>query len=170
MMRFICLFLACIVLVNPVLVVAQNITDLSPSDGAYSSAQKAVKGGYMPVYGGGKFLGDNSVSRKELAVVLDKLLNATDQTNLSLSRAEIQELVYLARTFKTTFTELESLLSAQKDRISLLENTQKNLNHDNSQMIEEMKALKEEIKGYQDQQLFMWIGIGAAALVGIIIK
>ena len=54
------------------------ISDVSPSEGAYPSIKRVVKGGYLSLYGN-TFEGNQKVSRKELAIAIDRLLNQMDK-------------------------------------------------------------------------------------------
>jgi hypothetical protein len=152
---------------NPVLLLAQNINDVPSTDALYPAAQRVVKEGYLSLYTGGKFQGDQTVSRRELALVLDRLLSSMDQKGLTLSKLDFQELSTLAKNFKSSFSDLDTKANEDKGTLTQVSDEQKALNHDLTKMNDE---LKEEIKSMQSQQLFMWAGIGAAALIGIIVK
>jgi hypothetical protein len=159
-----CLFL---LIAIPQLTLGQPIKDVSKSDSSYRAINKAVKYGYLPLLTGHTFQGSQAVTRKELAVIIDKLLKKVNQSNLSLTESEIQELANLSRTFKGTFTSSETSLGQVSNDISLILEEQKVLNADVSKTQEIIDELKRE---NEQQKLHMWVGIGIAAALGIMIN
>jgi len=149
---------------------AQSIGDVSKGDPAYSSIRKSVKGGYLSLFEGNQFNGSNSITRKEAAVVIDKLLDEVHESRLELNKAEVQELLSLSNSFKNYLENSETRLNSLEGTHSQLGAEQRVLNHDVSRVNEELQTeLNQLKKDNQNQQLFMWIGIAAAAIVGIAI-
>ena len=119
------------------------------------------KEGYLSLYSGGLFRGDQAISRKEMALVLDRMLTSFDQRGLNLNKTDLQELSFLAKNFKKSFSELETRLNEDKGTLGRVDDEQKSINHDLTKLNEE---LKEEVKVLRSQQMFMWAGIGVAAI------
>jgi len=120
----------------------------------------------MSLFQGGKFQGGRQVYRKELAIAIDRLLMRIDKKGLNLSKADLQELSQLSKTFKLSLSNTDNRVLSNRGELELLANEQRVLNHDLSRSNE---ALRSEISGLKDQQLYMWIGIGAAALLGALL-
>ena len=157
----------------------QSISDVPRSDAAYSSIKKAVKKGYLSLFSNKKFNADKSISRKEMALILDKLLSKIDTQNLDLSQSELEELENLSKTFKNNLTNLENNLNVSQDLIDQVKDEQIILHTevskivDNVSKIDETKSgnqtnvtqLKNEITNLkQTQEQYFWIAIGGCAL------
>lgn len=149
---------------------AQTISDVSVKDSSYPAISRAVKEGYLPLYNDDSFLGGQPVSRREMAVIIEKMLSDSDQQTLNFSRGDIQELKTLLKAFKTYMSDYDSAAKVSRLSIAKVENEQKVLNTDLSRMNETLTQKMETMKKEQQEQNFlMWIGIGAAAFLGIAI-
>lgn len=147
----------------------QVIIDVPKSDPYYSSVENVVDKGYMSIFGN-QFFGDRTITRKELAIVIDRLHTRLENTN-QLSETEAKELSVLSQKFKTFLTENETKANASSDNLSSIANEQKVINHDltkiNAELKEELKELKQE---QETQKLHTWIGIGAVGLIALIVN
>jgi hypothetical protein len=168
-------------------IMAQAIKDVPNSDPSYDVINTAIKSGYLPLYSDNTFQSTQPVTRKEMALILDKLLSG--DSNADLTKVQIQELLGLSKSFKSKsvqFDKIQTDLSAEQRR---LDDEQKVINTDISRLsselastnmtIVEMKnnnaadasrnveitALKKEI---EDQRLSMWVAIGISIILGII--
>ncbi len=135
---------------------AEKISGESAMDG-----KRAYQEGYLD------FRGNTSLSRKEIAVMLDKLLDRMDQRSLNLSKSEIQEVAQLAKSFKNYLMEYETHRNRWNEDYKLMGDEHRSLHHDVSQLTDEVKMLKKE---KEETHLYMIIGIISAAALGIIIK
>ena len=86
----------------------QNIADVSPGDRSYSPIKSSVKKGYLSLYSDNTFRPDQSLTRKEVAIMLDQILKYVDSNKLSISSADIQDLNRLSQTFRESFVNIES--------------------------------------------------------------
>lgn len=160
------LFLLGIVLNTLIFAAAGEISDIPKSDAAYSAINISISKGYLPLDSERNFYPQKAITRKELALSIDKLLTEIKRNKIILTPTEIQELNHLSQSFKSSYTEIDK-------RIAKLEldntNTQlefKTLHQDisqtNTKIEEKLEILKKEKKN-------MWIAIIAAGLLGIII-
>ena len=83
----------------------QKITDVPASDAAYPAIKRSVEKGYFTLMDGNKFLPEQGVNRKELALLLDRLDELTKKA--SLSAGDIIELKSFSKQF---FRRLKKLL------------------------------------------------------------
>jgi septal ring factor EnvC (AmiA/AmiB activator) len=145
---------------------AQSISDVSSKDGAYKAVQTTVKDGYLSLFSGNKFRPTQAVSRKEMAIVIDQLIKNAQDSNISLTKAEIQELEHLSKSFKTEYADLKTQINTFVTNQE--SNTQeiKTLHHDITKL---NIQLQDEIAELKKQRRYTWMGIGAAALLGIIL-
>lgn len=147
-------------------ITAQSISDVSAKDGAYKAVQTTVKDGYLSLFSGNKFKPGQAVSRKELAIVIDQLIKNAKDSKISLTKTEIQELEHLSKSFKTEYADLKEQISTFVTNQD--SNTQeiKTLHHDITRL---NIQLQDEVTELKRQRRYTWIGIGAAALLGIIL-
>jgi len=142
---------------------AQQISDVKKNDPAYSPIKKSVQNGYLSLFQGNEFAPRRSITRKEMAVIIDKLLAETEEQNLNLSPNEIQQLTTLSASFKGYIENNETQLNKLNGTFGQLEDDQKVLHHDITQLNEILRLEKETNKR---SQIYMWIGIATAALLG----
>lgn len=62
-----------------------SFSDISSSDWAYTEVAKAVKAGYLIGYGDKTIGASNSISRQEVAVIVDRLLNLPETASTGTS-------------------------------------------------------------------------------------
>ena len=146
-------------LILPSLLSAQDIRDVPDKDGASPAIKRSVKEGYLPLYQNKKFKPGQSINRRELAIAIDKLLDEINSKNLLLNKVQIQELTHLSSSYKPAFTTMRTEVDSLSERIQKLQSENSQLHHDLSRLEDEHKK----------QSLMMWIGIGCAALLGMVI-
>ncbi len=148
---------------------AQAISDVPKTDPAYPAISGAVKNGYLSLSSDNKFQGSNPITRLELAIFLDRL--SSDTSGTELTKPQIQELQQLAKSYKNNFLTIDTAIASQNSTVTTVmnntANTYKDLWQINDDLREEIRSMKEE---NERNQLYMWIGIGAAAISGIILK
>ena len=157
--------LATLMIASP-LAYAQTINDVAKSDGAYPAVLSAVRGGYLSVFKDGVFDANRPVSRKELAVVIDRIVNQAEPSAV-LTKTDQQELTQLSKTFKNVLTDVDTRLRTQQDQLKLVLDEQKVLHHDISQTQDQFQ---QEIKGVREQQTYLWVGVGVAAFLAFLVK
>lgn len=161
--RFCFIFLAVLM---PNGLFSQTITDVPRTDPSYSAISSAIKSGYLSLFSDNTFQGSGPITRREMAIFLEKLSN---DTGTGLTKVQMQELQQLAKSYKTAFVNLDSKVASQNVGLTtVMQNTAavyQDLWQVNDGLQKEMKALKEE---NERNQLYMWIGIGAALVLGFI--
>jgi hypothetical protein len=143
---------------------AQSISDVSRKSGDYNSVKRIVRDGYLPLFSENKFNGNRSVSRKEFALAIDKILNKVDQKGLNLKKAEIQELVNLSKSFKKYLVNYDISRKLVTKQLGIIEGDQKEIHYDLSEIDYNVKKLKKE---NQDQFMYMIGGFLIAVAVGV---
>lgn len=164
---------ACFVLIFSLLLMpllhAQSISDVPKTDPAYPAISSAIKDGYLSLSSDNSFQGSKPITRRELAIFLDRLVSDTSGTQLT--KPQIQELQQLSKSYKNNFLNLDTAIASQNSSVTTVMNntasTYKDLWKINDDLKEEIKSMREE---NERNQLYMWLGIAAAAVTGIIIK
>lgn len=152
----------------PVVIFSQSISDVPKADPSFPAISKSIKLGYLSLFDGDNFQPDQPVSRKELAVVLEKLsvdLNQ-DSSSTLISKGDAQELKNFMKIYKKFIVEHEGVAKAAESRLALSEGEQKVLNTDMSKLNNELKA---EISTLRQEQLYLWVGVVGSAILGSII-
>jgi hypothetical protein len=143
-------------------ILAQDITDVSKADRAYSSINNSIKKGYLSLYSDNTFRPDQPLTRKEIAIMIDLILNYVDDTQLSISQSDLSDLKKLATTFRESFLLVESDLKSLSDVTSNLDEEQKLVQYN-------ITESQDQFKHIQKQHKYLWLGVGIAAVLGILI-
>ena len=130
----------------------QKITDVPTSDAAYPAIKRSVAKGYFSLMDGTKFLPDQSVNRKELALLLDRMDSISKKATLSAN--DIVQLKSFSKQFKTYLESQQNSKVLVDSEVKMVKTEQKTINYDVSRVEEKL----------QQQELFMWIGIGLGVL------
>jgi len=141
------------------LAAAPVMTDLPKNDPAYPAAQKAVNAGYLSLFSEGRFLPDRPITRKEMALILDRVLKSDGSLDLKLTKADIQELQNLSKQFKGYLVDQDKSAHTFSQRMMAAESEQKVLHYEQSRLVESNKKLK---KDAEEQKNLLWIAIGLA--------
>ncbi len=148
---------------------AQTISDVPKTDPAYPAISTAIKDGYLSLSADNTFQGSKPITRRELAIFLDRLVSDTSGTQLT--KPQIQELQQLSKSYKNNFLNLDTAIASHNSTVTSIMNntssTYKDLWKINDELKEEIRSMREE---NERNQLYMWLGIAAAAVTGIIIK
>ncbi|PRX29890.1 S-layer family protein [Orenia metallireducens] len=134
---------------------ATKIDDISSSHWAYKSVKELVEKGYMSLYEGNEFKGENKVSRYELAKVIAKILNNIEQGQVVPEKGDVLTLKNLASEFRSELVEVISQNEDLKDEVNKLDKEQKVLKEDvvntnyrinqlQQEVVKLLKSLKEE--------------------------
>lgn len=159
----------------PTLILAQSISDVPRTDPAFFAVSRSVREGYLSLFEGDIFQGQQPVSRKELAIIIDKLLssdlnqNNESNTNAAVTKADMQELKNFMRSYKKYVMDNETTSKLSESRLVLTEGEQKVLNTDISKLNSLNNDLKSEIASLKQEQLYLWIGVVGSAVLGSII-
>ncbi|MGA0241565.1 MAG: S-layer homology domain-containing protein [Candidatus Marinamargulisbacteria bacterium] len=137
----------------------RRISDVPSSDPAYGAIYSAVDQGYFTLVDDQKFLPNQSVTRKELAVLIARLDALT--TASALSSSDINEL-------KNFSTQFKSYLASQKNEqvlvgseVTRVKTEQKTLNYDISRLED---AVQQVEKSRKEQQVYLWVALGLGVL------
>jgi hypothetical protein len=162
MIKIIISILTMIALTGPLWAIAIN--DVSQSDAAYKAIEKSVNDGYLPLDNSQSFKPNRNISRRELAISIDKLIDEINKKNLSLSPTEVKELNHLSKSFKKAYSTNESRLS--KLELSS-KNSQAEFNILHTDLSKTNDDLQSNITELKKQQKYMWIAIVVSAILGL---
>ena len=141
-----------------------EIKDVPKSDAAYKAIKKSINDGYLPLDNSQNFRPNHTISRRELAISINKLIDQVKQQNISLTTTEIKELNHLSKSFKPSYSKNESRLAKLelKDQ-----NIQSEFNTIHADISKTNDTLQNEINNLKKQRTYMWIAIVASALLGL---
>ncbi|MBT5856570.1 hypothetical protein HOH87_08075 [bacterium] len=142
-------------------VVAATVSDVPVTDPAYQAVKQSVDQGYLPLFQGSRFLPDQAVSRKELAVVMDKLIAAENARDLDLTDSEKKELARLAKSFKAYLAKQDNAAGAVQGQVTGIAKEQKVLHYDMTKVTDEMTMITTE---QEAQKNLTWVAIGLGVL------
>ena len=145
-------------------VFAASINDVSSSDGAYKAIENSVDEGYLPVDSEQNFNPNRSVTRRELAITIDKLIEESKKNNLSLTTAEIRELNSLSKSFKKNHSSTQSRLSKLELKTNNYDSEFKTVHTDITKTNDKLQSEVEDLK---KQRKIMWIAIVVSGLLGL---
>ncbi|MCK8827948.1 S-layer homology domain-containing protein [Natroniella acetigena] len=138
----------------PVLAGGQ-IEDVSSEHWAYQSVVKLVERGYMSLYEGNKFQGEDEVTRYELAEIIAKMLENIEQGRVAAEDDDMLTLKKLATEFREELVEVmkhnkeleEGIEELEKEQLIIREdliNTNDRINDLGQQASEIIEDLEEE--------------------------
>ena len=139
---------------------AQIINDINKTDGAYPAIKKSVNNGYLSLFSDNSFRPDQTISRKEAAIIINLLIAKIQSQTVSLSTTEIKELDHLAKTFKGTFSELDDELSRLIKKMTSISDEQVSIRH-------ELAEYKLQVNKLEKQNRYLWIGLAITFIFGI---
>ena len=140
-------------------VFAQQISDVSAKSAEYSAVQHSVNKGYFSLVDGNQFLPNQSVTRSELALILQRLDTLSAKSDLS--NQDIAELKDFSVRFKKYLANQETSTEVVGSEVSLIQNEQKAINYDISRLEEKVQIVKKKRK---EQETFLWIALGLSVL------
>jgi len=154
-----------------------TVSDVSPKDPAFGAITQSLRQGYFRLDTGNQFLPDTAVTRKEMASILDQLLD-TDANN-ELTRVQVQELLNLAKTFKSHTLSTSQTTSDLATSHTRLSTEQTVLHTDLSRLTDRLATLEQQVQALSSDNIrlqkqsndhFNWLllGLFASAIVGII--
>lgn len=135
------------------------ITDVSSSDTSFPAIKRSIDNGYFSLLDGTKFLPDQKVSRKEMAILLDRL----DQLNqkASLSSDDIIQLKAFSQKFIDYLESQQNTKVLVDSEVDLIKNEQKTLNYDISRLEDHIQMVEKRRK---EQEIYIWLGVGLGVL------
>jgi len=148
-----------VLMISMVCYAQQTITDVPTSDAAFPAIKRSVDKGYFTLMDGNKFLPEQGVNRKELALLLDRLDELT-QTAL-LSDGDITELKRFSKQFKQTMESQQNAKGFVDSEVNLIKTEQKTINYDISRVEDHIQQVE---KTRKEQELYIWLGVGLGVL------
>lgn len=146
-------------------IIAQ-IADVEEADPSYKAMQKTITEGYFSLDEDNNYNPKKAVTRKEAALILDKLGSNTQYKNINLTKTEIQELNQLAKTFKGNISSTDEILKRIAAKNAELEVEQDTIHNDMTKLNWE---LKQELAEMKKQRQYLWLGIGLATFLGVVV-
>ena len=137
----------------------QSITDVASSDPAYPAIKRSVDNGYLTLMDGTKFLPDQAVNRKELAILLDRMDSLTKKA--ALSPNDIVELKSFSKQFSTYLASQQNSQGLVDSEVNLIKTEQKTINYDMSRIEEHIQEVE---KTRKEQEVYIWLGLGLGIL------
>lgn len=137
----------------------QKITDVPASDAAFPAIKRSVDKGYFTLMDGHKFLPEQGVNRKELALLLDRLDDLTQKA--SLSAGDIIELKNFSKQFKRTMESQQNTKGFMDSEVNLIKTEQKTINYDISRLEDHIQQVE---KTRKEQEIYIWLGVGLGVL------
>ena len=137
----------------------QKITDVPSSDAAYPAIKRTVEKGYFTLMDGTKFLPDQGVNRKELAILLDRMDTLTKKTALSAN--DIVELKSFSTQFKSYLEAQQNTKGLVDSEVTLIKTEQKTINYDISRVEDHIQQVE---KTRKEQEIYIWLGVGLGVL------
>ncbi len=145
-----------------------EISDVPKSDPAFPAIQRSVNSGYLLAYGN-QFRPNDAISRKEMAILIDRMLTLLDKGPVNLNDAEKQELGHLSKTYKQYLSTLELTVNDHTSRLGKAESEQETLRFDISKTQSDLQDRIDELKvENRKQHKFIILGIITAAIVGLL--
>ena len=137
----------------------QRITDVPASDAAYPAIQRTVDKGHFTLADGSKFLPNQTVTRKEMALLLDRM----DQLNqkASLTSGEIVELKNFSKQFRSYLEDQQNSKGLVDSEVTQIKKEQKTINYDISRLEDNIQQV-EKIR--KEQEIYIWVGLGLGVL------
>lgn len=148
-----------IVLISVSCFAQQKISDVPASDAAYPAIQRTVDNGHFTLVEGSKFLPNQTVTRKELALLLDRMDALNKKATLSSS--EILELKSFSKQFGSYLEDQQNSKGLMDTEVSQIKNEQKTINYDISRLEDNIQQV-EKIR--KEQEIYIWVGLGLGVL------
>jgi len=120
------------------------ITDVPNNDPSYNYISDSITGGYLTLLKDRTFAPELSVTRREMSLIISKLIDDIEAKKLDLSKAELQELMNLAKNFKTYLVSTDTFWNKSENRLKKLEEGQEVLDKDINKLTEQIETLRKE--------------------------
>ncbi|RAP33549.1 hypothetical protein DID75_01930 [Candidatus Marinamargulisbacteria bacterium SCGC AG-410-N11] len=166
-MKLFCLFILSIMIFESTLLLSVPIKDIKKNDISYKAVKNVVNQGFLPLYSNNAFKPNQPLSRKEAAVIINKILSKMNSNQDMFSLTEISQLKEISGNFKNSYSSFDTNLNGIKLDTKLIKEEQKNIQHD---MIEINDKMKTEIQTLKKQRTIMWFGIGGSILLSLFIR
>ncbi|AGB40947.1 putative S-layer protein [Halobacteroides halobius DSM 5150] len=123
----------------------KKIEDISQDHWAYQSVVKLINQGYLSLYDGNKFKGEEAVTRYQLAKVLNKIIQNVEQKQVSLQKKDILTLKKLATEFRSELVSVMSKTNKLEKKVDSLSDQQTILKEDIIKTNHKISNLRQEL-------------------------
>tara|TARA_S200000501_G_C20484207_1_gene595258 strand:+ start:167 stop:649 length:483 start_codon:yes stop_codon:yes gene_type:complete len=137
----------------------QKISDVPASDAAYPAIQRTVDKGHFTLVEGSKFLPNQSVTRKELALLLDRMDELNEKA--TLTSTEILELKNFSKQFRSYLEDQQNSKGMVDSEVMQIRKEQKTINYDISRVEEHVQEVE---KTRKEQEIYIWAALGLGVL------
>ncbi|MFA5879953.1 MAG: S-layer homology domain-containing protein [Candidatus Margulisiibacteriota bacterium] len=120
------------------------INDVPPNDPTYNYISNSISDGYLTLLKDKNFAPDQPVTRREVSIIINKLLDEIEVKKTDLSKAELQELTNLSKTFKTYLVSSDTFWNKSEGRLKKIEADQTVNNNDINKLSEQLENLRRE--------------------------
>ena len=148
-----------LILLTPLIVEAAKLSDIDSKDPAYPAVKSAIDNRYFTLVDGTKFLPNQTVTRKELAIIIDRINNLNKKAELT--SAEIIELKEFSTQFKSYLENQYNQKELVDSEVGFVKNEQKTINYDLSRIEENIQNIE---KARKEQDVYIWLGLGLGIL------
>ena len=136
-----------------------TIVDVPVSDPSYPAIQRTLEKGYFTIMDGGQFLPNQAVSRKELALMLDRMDALAEKA--ALSPNDIIELKSFSSTFSSYLESQQNTKQLMGEDVGQIKTEQKTIHYDMSRLEDHVDMVEKKQK---EQEVWMWAAIGLGVL------
>ena len=135
-----------------------SIQDVAVSNRSYPAIQQSLDAGYMVLDSQNRFNPNQSISRQDMATIIQKFDSKIKQKYFNLSQSDFEELLHLSNSFKTYIVNVES-------DITQLTDAQTGLTTDYMTLRSAHDTLAgEHLKLQKRETQTRWIALGAGLL------
>lgn len=124
-----------------------GIRDVSFDDVSYFSIKKSVDEGYF-FLDKGKFKPLDSTTRKDIAIVIDKLSEDIKKGRLLLTGSEMQDLRHLSRSTRLAISSLKSKIDKVESDLNAYKGEVKALRYDIEKLMRNVALYQKSIEEY----------------------
>ena len=164
MKLFVCLMFVGVLCAVPV----HAISDVQKSDPAYNAIEKSVEKGYLSLGSNDSFMSQTPVNRRELAVVIVKMMDELENSQSSMSKSDLQSLKQLSKIYQDYFVNYEAQLKKLDTKIDTLSGEQKSLDWEYDKINEVLKKEIQQLRKEKDEQFWQfWGGILVACILSL---
>jgi len=150
-----------LLILYPNIIMAQSIKDISRNDANYKLINNAIKNGYFSLYKDNSFQPNTPLSRRDAAIIINRLETKLNKDQGILSREDSQELLSLSNSFKALYNQTNNkLLNVQ--------NENKRLHHEQKIILHDLTELQVSNQRYKKERKLLFGLIAVSTLVGFL--
>ena len=156
----------------PSIMYAQTLSDVPKTDPNHTAIKQSIKNGYLPLHDNNMFLPNNALSRRETAIIINRLETHIKNKIPTLTHTDITDLNQFINSYKQNYTQNKNTqLTLEKTNKSLTQE-QKILHQDLAQLHLKLSQQKDDIshlnKQLSKQKKTVYILLAITGILGII--